>query len=207
MLPHTAREYQMKTKRIKLSSILSFAGIILITASCFLIIFSSVSQSSNVKKAAEIAAELKSLMPEPQNGFPDDRSNTSMPTAQIDGVDFSGIIEIPAFGTELPIRSDWKKSRISSYPCRLTGSMYSRDLIIGGSDNKGMFDFMKYISGGDYVFVTDMSGTRFSYRVSDIVQISDPSAENLMSDDSDLVFFAKNTYSFGYTAVRCKIDY
>ena len=83
--------------------------------------------------------------------------------------------------------------------------MHSLDLIIGGSDNEGMFDFMKLITGGDYVYVTDMSGACFSYRVSEIVQTDDPTPENLMGEDADLVLFAKNTFSFGYTVVRCKI--
>lgn len=194
----------MLKKRIKLSSILSLVGVILVIVPLVCVMTSTLTQKSRAEKATRIASDLRALMPEVQNGFPDGRSNTAMPTAELDGVDFAGIIDIPAYGTSLPIRADWRPSRVTSYPCRLSGNMYSLDLIIGGSDNEGQFDFMKLITGGDRVFVTDMTGTRFSYTVTEIIRTNEVSPESLATEDSDLVFFAKNTYSFGYTVVRCK---
>ena len=128
----------MKTKRAKTSSILMAVGIALVALSCLLVVFSTVSQNVGSKKAAELASELKALMPDSYNSFPDGRSNTAMPTVDIGGTDFAGIIEIPAYGTSLPICAEWKKAKLSVLPCRLSGSMHSLDLIIGAGDSQGM---------------------------------------------------------------------
>lgn len=194
----------MKTRKHKLSDILTVIGIALVVISVSAVMISFLSQKSAAKKATAIAEELRALVPETQKGFPDGRLNTAMPTAEIGGVDFVGVIEIPAYGTALPIRADWKPLRIHSHPCRLAGSTWSGDLIIGGSDAEGQFDFMKFITVGDRVYVTDAAGNRFSYRVTDIIRTDDASVENLITDEDDLVIFTKNTYSFGYTVVRCE---
>ena len=196
----------MKTRKRRLSDVLTVIGIALVVISVTAVTVSFILQKSAAKKATAIAAELRALVPETQSGFPDGRDNTDMPTAEIGGVDFVGVIEIPAYGTSLPIRAEWKPLRISSYPCRLTGSTYGGDLIIGGSDAEGQFDFMKFITGGDRIFVTDPSGVCFSYRVTDIIRTNDASIESLITDEDDLVIFVKNTYSFGYKAVRCKSE-
>lgn len=196
----------MKTRKHRLSGILTAVGIALILLSAAAVAISFATQSSAARKASAIASELRSLVPETQSGFPDGRLNTSMPSAEIGGVDFIGVIEIPAYSVSLPIRADWKPLRIFQYPCRLSGSTYGGDLIIGGSDAEGQFDFMKFITGGDRIFVTDPAGVCFSYRVTEIVHTSDASVEALITDADDLVIFVKNTYSFGYTGVRCKSE-
>ena len=194
----------MKTRKRRLSDILTVIGVALVAVSVTAVMISFLSQKSAAKKATAIAEELRSLVPETQEAFADGRQNTAMPTAEIDGVDFVGVIEIPAYGTSLPIRADWKPIRIRSYPCRLAGSTWSGDMIIGGSDAEGQFDFMKFITNGDRIYVTDAAGNRFTYRVTDVIRTDDASIENLITDEDDLVIFAKNTYSFGYTVVRCK---
>lgn len=194
----------MKTRKRRLSDILTVIGIALIVISVSAVVVSTFTQKNAAKKASAIAAELRALVPETQSGFPDGRKNTAMPTAEIGGADFVGVIELPAYDTLLPIRADWKPMRLSSYPCRLSGSTWGSDLIIGGSDADGQFDFMKFITDGDFVYVTDAAGNRFSYQVTEIIRID--STEELFPNDADLVMFVKNTYSFGYTAVRCKSE-
>lgn len=192
----------MKTRKLRLSNILTAVGIALVVLSVAAVMISFFAQKSAARKASDIASELRALVPETQSGFPDGRENTAMPTAEIDGADFAGVIEIPAYNTLLPIRADWKPMRLSSYPCRLSGSTWGSDLIIGGSDADGQFDFMKFITDGDFVYVTDAAGICFSYRVTEIIRID--STEELFPNNADLVLFVKNTYSFGYTAVKCK---
>lgn len=196
----------MKTRKRRLSDLLTVIGIALVVISVSAVMISFLSQKSTVQKASAIAAELRSLVPDVQNGFPDGRLNTAMPTAEIGGVNFVGVIEIPAYGTSLPIRADWKPLRVSSYPCRLSGNTWSGDLIIGGSDAEGQFDFMKIITNGDRIYVTDPAGIRFTYRVTNVIRTDSPTVENLLTEEDDLVIFVKNTYSFGYTAARCKSE-
>ena len=168
--------------------------------SCKICLYSLVSTS------AYTAEKLYSLMPEPYDSFPDNRTSPAMPMVEIDGRNYIGILEIPAYGTSLPIGSQWDSGTVSEYPCRYLGSTYDSSLIIGGSDNKGQLDFVKKISNEDLITVTDTTGQRFTYKVTDIRRTKDVSTENLTSKEADLVLFARNTYSLDYTVIRCTLD-
>lgn len=187
----------------RLTGILTVFGVALILGAVLLMVVSTAGQNSAMGKNREIVGEIYSLIPEVQNGVFDDRVNMQMPMLEIDGANFAGVIDIPVHGTLLPIYGAWDKNKVSSFPCRYSGSIYDGSLIIGGSDNEGQFDFMKWITGGDSVFVTDMTGSRYSYEVTEIVKTKDVSTENLASEEADLVLFARNTYSLDYTVVRC----
>ena len=149
--------------------------------------------------------QIRALTPQSRPGVADDRVNTAMPMLEIDGENYVGIIEVPKFGTALPIAAQWNANRIGRHPCRYTGSIYDGSLIIGGSDNAGQFDFMKLISGGDAVYVTDVTGGRYAYVVTEIHKTDRVSASELSTQTADLVFYARNTYSLDYTIVQCKL--
>ncbi len=189
----------------KFTSVLIGIGIFLILSAVILGIFDIIKNSPNTKACQEIIFEMRGLMPEIQNGVPDSKTNISMPMLEIDGMNFIGIIEIPAFNITLPVYSTWNTAKLSKFPCRYMGSVYNNTLIIGGSDNKGQFDFMKIISENDYVFFTDTTGMRYSYRVDNIEISKDASTESLKGEKGDLIFFARNTYSLDYTIVRCAL--
>lgn len=189
----------------KISLLLTVTGILLIILSSGLVFFSVHSQKTAVKENNRLVSVLYSLMPEVTDGVIDDRVNKDMPLLQVDGIDFAGIIEVPTYNRTLPIRAVWNKSKVSSFPCRYSGSIYNGNLIIGGSDNSGQFDFMKQITVSDTVFITDVTGARFTYQVTDIKLTRDVSSESLEAPDADLIFFARNTYSLDYTVVSCRI--
>ena len=194
----------MKKKKI-LKNALTVIGILLILISAFLALYLPISQNQNAKKAKEIYSDLKGLMPEIQNGTLDDRINVSMSASELNGENFIGIIEIPLYETTLPIGMEWDKNNVSKYPHKFKGSIYDGSLIIGGSGNKGQFDFMKNITETDSVYFTDVTGMRYSYKVSKIEVVKDVTAEDLSSKDADLVLFAKDTWGSKYTVVSCKM--
>ena len=129
-----------------------------------------------------------------------------MAAMEVDGMDFVGIVDIPAYGRELPVYGHWEAGKVSSFPCRYTGSIYDGSLIIGGSDNAGQFDFMKLITVSDPVHITDMTGARYSYTVTDIRITRDVSTGSLRGQNADLVLFARNTATLDYTLVLCHLN-
>ena len=193
-----------RSSKSKLRTALTCVGIVLILSAVGLLVFSKISISRAQDNAQKIVSEMYSLMPEVTDGAPDERANPSMPMLQLDGKNFVGIIEVPQFGTRLPIYGKWERSQVTKYPCRYTGSVYSDVLVIGGSDNEGQLDFVKEISNDDSVYITDTTGIRYKYTVYDINRTKDVSAEYLTKSDARLVLFARNTYSFDYTVIYCK---
>ncbi|MBE6714007.1 MAG: sortase [Ruminococcaceae bacterium] len=189
----------------KLSALLwGIGAFLLIAAVLWVLVFHSL-QDKNAREAKRLAKELYSLMPPIQDSFPDGRADTSMASIELGGADFAGVIEIPAYKACLPIYGKWDKSLVDKYPCRYTGSVYDASLIIGGSDNNGQFDFMKIITGGDKVLVTDTSGERYTYTVTRVKKTKDVSTKSLQNAGGDLILFARNTYSLDYTVVICSL--
>ncbi len=197
----------MKKHKLTLADMGIAIGVLLVLASVALLGFSKIHIKNAVNNANEINKVLYSLMPKVENTVPDDRSNIMMPAVEVRSESFCGILEVPKYSSKLPICEAWKKNQTVNYPCRYTGTLYDGSLIIGGSDNEGQLDFVKQIENNDYVFITDMSGDRYGYTVTEIHRTKDVSTEKLISFDADIVLFAKNKFSFDYTVICCDFNY
>ncbi len=194
----------MRNIKLKLSDVGIIIGVLLVAASFVILIFSQITQKTAIRNAKDTVLVLQDLMPDTHTAAPDDRANTIMPAVEVNNESLVGIMEIPKYNTELPIRETWDKNKVSKYPCRYLGSIYDGSLIIGGSDNKGQFDFVRLIENDDAVIITDMTGGQYEYKVCDIRRVKDVSTEYLISLDTDVVIFVKNSFSFDYTVVCCK---
>lgn len=191
----------MKGKRLTLLCLI--LGILLIVSAVGYYAWMRYSVSKNAKDAVKTVEKLYALMPEITNGAPDGRQNAAMSSLALGEDSFVGIIEVPIYERELPIYANWDTDKVNCFPCRYFGSVYNKTLILGGSDNDGQFDFIKKISIGDVVTITDTLGVRYTFRVSSIRRKSDVSIENLTDETAALTFFAKNSLDFDYTVVYC----
>ena len=184
-------------------NVIFLIGCLLVLGSFTLLVFSRLQVSRSAAKAVELAAQLEDILPPRTPGIPEAYTNMEMPAISVNGYDFIGIVEIPAFQTALPIGSVWDSGTVSSFPCRFWGTVYDSSLILGGADQTGQFDFLKQIQHGDSVLVTDMTGAEFSYRVERIIRTTSADAEILLEQDSDLILFARQARSPEYIIVRC----
>ena len=191
----------MRGKRLTLG--LLILGMMLIIGSVGYYAWMCYSVKENAADAKKTVDKMYLLMPELTNGVPDERSNTTMSSLEIDGDSFVGIIEVPVYESKLPIYASWDTDKLNRFPCRFFGSVYNKTLIIGGSENDGQFDFITQISRGDSVCITDTMGVRYTFQVSSIRRCKDISADKLLSEESSLVFFAKNSLDFDYVVVYC----
>lgn len=192
--------------RFPWNSVLMVLGFLLIIGAVALMVLGQISQGSAAQRAEALVREIRRLTPPVHRGTVYDRANTAMAAMEVEGMDFVAILDIPGCGRELPVFGHWETGKIPSFPCRYTGSIYDGSLIIGGSDNAGQFDFMKVISISDSVSITDMTGARYGYTVTDIRVTRDVSTGSLRSQDADLVLFARNTATLDYTLVLCQLN-
>ena len=153
------------------------------------------------QKAQSYVSTITAQIPAPQNAVPEERSDNAMPVLSIDGVDFVGILEMPRYGSALPVGADW--GNVSENPCLFDGSVYDRTIQIGATTQVGQYDFYREISVGDSVFFTDMEGNRFSYEVTDIHYAKHADQAALRREDAALTLFIKNVYSFEYIVIFC----
>ena len=176
-------------------------GIGLLVAAVIVLIFWQWGISRSQQKAEHYVQTIRTLIPEPQGAILEERRDNTMPVLPIEGANFVGILEMPKFGSSLPVCADW--GEVSKYPCRLSGSAYDGTMQIGGTSQKGQYDFYREISVGDAVFLTDMEGNRFSYEVTNVAYEKHADQTALQKEDAALTIFIKNMYAFEYILVFC----
>ena len=157
------------------------------------------------KQAASYVSTLQALLPKPQDAVPEARRDNTMSVLSVDGTDFVGMIEIPRYGSVLPVGAKWGKS--SKYPCRFDGSVYDGTLQIGATTQKGQYDFYRDLSVGDTVVYTDMEGNRYTYRITSLRYEKHADQAALQREEAALTLFIKNIYSFEYLIISCDVFY
>jgi len=190
-------------KRLSKRKLCIISGSGLMTISLVILLIWIISPSIYNKKCIEYTNTIRELIPPSQNAFPEDRQDNTMPSLSIDNVDFIALAEFPAFNEALPVSFQWGNT--DKYPRRFTGSVYNNTLVIGASDRTGQLDFVHHVSVGDTLFITDMTGSRYSYVVSDISISDNANLETLQNSEADLTLFVKSALSFKYTIIRYKV--
>lgn len=182
-------------------------GILLIVCSLGVLLFTQLHSQYTKKKAAEITCKIEAALPETTPGFPGDYSDPVMPVLQVEGKDYVGLLNIPAYGLSVPIVNEWSSFHVFSCPARFYGSVYDNTMIIGGNDQTGQFDFFDRMNPGDHIKITDMLGTEFAYAIDRIDRAKSADYEHLASGGYPLTLFVRSAYSAEYILVRCSTTF
>lgn len=192
--------------RDKFSLLCIILGAALVLGAGAMLIMTKVTQSSARKDAALILEKVQSVMPQPVQRVPEERGNNAMASMQVDGVNIVGVLELPQYGRTLPVSSGWDTGLVSSMPCRFTGSIYDRSLIIGAADGEGQLSFASQLEVGTQIHLTDMEGGRYTYQVAAIHHAKHATLEKLQSGDYALTIFVKNSKTGDYLLIRCQTN-
>lgn len=190
----------------KKASFLEILGIGLILCSAVLLLFQHFRAHTAVVSAKAVVFQMEELMPERTAGIPGIYADPAMPVLELDGEDFSCLLDVPAFGVTLPVGNSWDTGKLGFYPCRFWGSVNDCSLVIGGTDQQGQFDFCGKIDLGTVITVTDMTGAEFTYSVTRVDRANQADADWLCSEAYDLTLFARAKFSLEYIAVRCSLS-
>lgn len=153
------------------------------------------------KEMKESVRLIRMLIPEVQNAVPEDRWDNSMAQLSLNNKDYIGLLEFPLFNSVLPVCAE--RENILKSPYRFQGNIYDKTIQIGGTSQKGQYDFYRDISVGDSVYYTDMEGYRYSYAVTDICYEKKADKTTLNRKEAALTLFIKNIYAFEYIIIYC----
>ena len=179
------------------------AGISLLVMAMVLLMGWQWSIHVSQQKAENYVQQISSLIPEPQGAVLEERRDNTMSVFSVEGTNFVGILEMPKYGSALPVCADWGK--VSSYPSRFSGSVYDRTMKIGCTSQKGQYDFYRDISVGDTVLFTDVEGNRYTYAVTHLRYAKHADQTALQREEAALTLFIKNVYDFEYLLVFCDV--
>lgn len=126
-----------------------------------------------------------------------------MPVQTVDGVDYVGILSIPALELELPVVSTWSMSLLEAAPCRYSGSAYLHDLVICAHNYSSHFGSLKNLGMGDAVTFTDVDGNVFFYEVADMETLLPSDTLEMTDSEWDLTLFTCTYGGRTRVTVRC----
>ena len=190
----------------KVSLICVILGIALLLSGVVVLVSMEVSASHSPRDTQQLLEKVQALIPQPVSKVPQERGNNAMAARQIDGINVGGILEFPKYERTLPVASAWDTSLVESLPCRFTGSIYDRSLIIGAVDGEGQISFAASMDAGDVIYLTDMEGGRYAYRVTAIHHAKHATLEKLQSGDYALTIFVKDNKTAEYLLIRCQTE-
>lgn len=203
----------------KAGTIFITAGSLLLAAALLLVGYNLYDEYRAGQTANHVLEALQQQMPEtpsddlqtPENSIleqteiPDYVLNPDMemPTQEIEGNDYIGVLEIPSLGLSLPVMSEWSYPRLKLAPCRYHGSAYTGSLTIAAHNYRTHFGPVRDVSAGTQVFFTDVKGRRFSYEVSAVETIETTAIEDAVSEAWDLTLITCTPGGQARVAVHC----
>lgn len=190
-------------------------GLLLMLAAVGLTGYNLLTQQMAGRSAAAAVGRLEEMLPAtelnapvsgPEAVIPDYVLDPTMemPEAQIDGVDYIGMLEIPALGLALPVVSEWSYAKLKLAPCRYQGSAYTDDLIIAAHNYRSHFGSLKNLREGDGVWFTDTDGNVFRYEVVSLESIQGTDVDGMLSGEWDLTLFTCTLGGQNRLTVRCE---
>ncbi len=149
----------------------------------------------NTDKISESAQKLPEYITNP---------NMEMPTLEMDGQNYIGILSIPALELNLPIIGEWSYPNLKIAPCRYKGSVYLNNMILMAHNYAGHFGSLPNLKIGDEVYFEDMNGNIFHYEAVEMETVAGEAVEDMLSGDWDLSLFTCNVSGTSRITVRCK---
>lgn len=203
----------MKTNKGKVSILL---GLLLIAAALFLTVYNFCDELRAAGAAKRVLLEIRDPLPtegrpdeteetEPELEFPDYvlNPNMEMPVENVNGIDFIGVLKIPALELELPVISQWSYPNLKTAPCRYAGSVYLNNLILCAHNYTSHFGSLKNLQEGDLVTFQDMDGNVFDYEVALLETLMPTDIAEMESGGWGLTLFTCTIGGSYRVTVRC----
>ena len=203
-----------KNSRKQEGLLLITIGLLLIAAALFLVSYNLYDELRAEQAARQAVNKLEAstnqepLASDERTVIPDYvlSPNMEMPVETINGIDFIGVLRIPALELELPIISEWNYPNLKTAPCRYSGSAYLNNLIICGHNYTSHFGTLKNLWEGDIATFTDIDGNVFIYKMVERETLNPTDIEGMESGNWDLTLFTCTVGGQSRVTIRFELE-
>jgi len=203
-----------KNSRKQEGLLLITIGLLLIAAALFLVSYNLYDELRAEQAARQAVNKLEAstnqepLASDERTVIPDYvlSPNMEMPVETINGIDFIGVLRIPALELELPVISEWNYPNLKTAPCRYSGSAYLNNLIICGHNYTSHFGRLKTLSEGDIATFTDIDGNVFIYKMVERETLNPTDIEGMESGNWDLTLFTCTVGGQSRVTIRFELE-
>ena len=198
-----------KHKKRKKGRLLMALGLLLIAAALCLSVYNYLDGERAGKEAQDKVDQIKEVideqMKEQEDSVPDYyKDYDEMPTEEINGYKYIGLLEIPSLNLTLPVMEEWDYKRLNIAPCRYTGSYLTNDMVIAGHNYVSHFAPLGRIELGSDVYFINVEGVVYHYYVVNTEVIQPTQVEEMTTGDWDLSLFTCTASGRTRFTVRCE---
>ena len=195
-------------------------GLLLIAAALCVAVYNVWENRSAARHSEEAVSVLTGQIPEEPSALPLEDEAASggeieipdhilapdmeMPVLPMDGMDYIGILELPALDLTLPVISEWSYPALKLAPCRFSGSAYQDDMVIAAHNYRTHFSRLSELPEGSRVTFTDTDGNRFDFEVALKETLPPTAVEEMTSGEWDLTLFTCTYDGRSRFTVRCE---
>lgn len=212
-------------KRNILSKILIFLGVAALLLALALLVFNLRTQTQAGEQSNAVLQELRPVVIEPPQSAPEQTGSEETPQApmqepeipesepnperelpemEVKGRNYVGVLTIPSLNLELPILSQWSKDGVKIAPCRLEGTPYQNNMVLGAHNYTVHFGKLSLLKAGDLVYFEDLDGNVFAYEAVSFEVLSPNQGEILRDAQWDLSLFTCTLSGRSRFTVRCQ---
>lgn len=152
------------------------------------------------KKAEQLVSELTAqIQPSEIN-----TATEQMQTVAIAGDAYMGYLTMPNLQLHMPIMSEWSQSKLKTAPCRYTGSVDEKNLVIMGHNYANGFGELSQLQVGDAVYFHDVQGETMDYQVKAIEVLPADAVDEMVNSAYDLTLFTCTYNGQNRLTIRCQ---
>lgn len=176
--------------RKKLGTVCMVVGILLMLSALALFIYNHAQANRAKQYSADAVSLIKEEIADSENQSIDSKSDSSakkqMREIEIDGYNYVGYLSIPSINLELPVMSQWDYQRLQIAPCRYSGTVTEKNMVVIAHNYYSHFGTLDQLEPDDEVRFTDVNDDITAYKVTYIDVVPPTSEKEVVAGDSDL---------------------
>lgn len=133
-----------------------------------------------------------------------DPFDDSMTEKKIDGYMYVGYLSIPSLEIDLPVMSEWDKTKLRIAPCRYHGSTKTDNLVIAAHNYRYHFGYLGHLKKDDVVVFTDMDGIAHTYKVKRVDQVLPTDVDKVKDTGFELTLYTCTYGGARRIVARCE---